>query len=406
MLPPRGVWVWLVVLPAALGAATPVPPVSGEVSGELVPRLLPGAPNVAWKLALRPGNAAGGRAADLALDGPGVRAAGTAQLAANGEGTWRIERGELDAAVWFGALAGRFFPALRSTAAEGAIALSGEGAWRAGGWSGRLALALRDGLVRGAGQGWTLRGVELRGTLGALPSLATDGAVTLTFAEATVANITARNGRIELAVDAEEKVTVRRATCEVLEGSIDVMPFSFPLSAPVARTDVRVDRIELAQLAPLLPPVLSTASGKISGRVALAWDAAAGVQPGNGRLQVDPGSTVAIRLAPQPGFFTGRIPRTIAVLPGPFAKLINLPNPAYEPLRAIEMGETVLEVSALDIGLSPEGDADGRTARLVFTARPEKRDDVEFVKFEVNVKGPLADVLRLGIEHGISVHTR
>jgi hypothetical protein len=70
------------------------------------------------------------------------------------------------------------------------------------------------------------------------------------------------------------------------------------------------------------------------------------------------------------------------------------------------MGETTLQIESLDIGLRPEGDPNGRTARVVLTAKPEKRKEVESVRFEINVKGPLTDVLRFGIEHNLSLSAR
>lgn len=409
MVPPRGARVWLVSMAAAAtmaAAETPLPPLAGEVSGEFAPLLLAGAPTVKWTLALRAGTAAGERIADLGIEGAGVKGTGALRLMAATRGMWRLDAGEVELRTWLPLLAQKFLPLLTGALADGHVAIRGEGTLDDGRVGGRVAVELRNGSLRHAARGWALSGVMLKGGLGQLPELTSEGAWTLTFEEGNFAGLAARNGVVEFAIDAQEVVHVRRATCEMLEGRVEVAAFSFSLAKPVVKTDVRVNQIELAQLATLLPPVLSAASGKISGRVGLAWDAETGVHPGSGRLQIDPGSTVTFRLAPQPGFLTSKLPATISPLPGPLAKLMTIPNPAYAPLRAIEMGETRLEVSALDIGLSPDGDAEGRSARLVFTARPEKGDEVEFVKFEVNVKGPLADVLRLGFEHGVSIRAR
>lgn len=396
---------WAAVAMAA-AAETPLPPLAGEVTGEFAPLLLAGAPPVKWKMALRAGTAAGERIADFSIEGTGVEGAGVVRLSAPARGTWRLDAGEVELRTWLPLLAQKFLPILAGALADGHVAIRGEGELGDGRVSGHVTVELRNGSLRHAARGWALSGVMLKGELGHLPTLTSAGAWTLTFEEGHFAGLAARKGVVEFSIDAEEVVHVVRATCEMLDGRVEMAAFSFPLTKPAVKTEVRVNQIELAQLATLLPPVLAAASGKISGRVGLAWDAEKGVEPGSGRLQIDPGSLVTFRLAPQPGFLTSKLPATISPLPGPLAKLMTLPNPAFAPLRAIEMGETRLEVSALDIGLSPDGDAEGRSARLVFTARPEKGDDVEFVKFEVNVKGPLADVLRLGFEHGVSIRTR
>lgn len=408
MLQPR-ILVWLIgCLTGALASAAepPLPPLAGEIAGDLVPSALPGGPTLRWKIALRAGASGTERIGDLSIEGKGARASGLVRLVAPTTGVWRLDAGELELRTWFAPLAAKFVATLVGATADGHLAVRGEGRLEEGKLTGRLALDLRGGALHSSAESWSVSGLRLQGALGQLPALASDGRFTLAFDEARFAGLLARNGTVEFAVDSSDVVHVSRAACEMLDGRVEVAPFSFPLAKPAVKTDVRVQQIELAQLASLLPPVLSAASGKISGRIALAWNAESGVQPGSGRLQIDPGSTVTIRLAPQPGFFTSAVPPTISVLPGPLAKLVKVTNPAYEPLRAMEMGESRLEVSALEVGLSPDGDAQGRTARLVFTARPENREDVEFVKFEVNVKGPLADVLRLGFEHGVSVRTR
>lgn len=393
------------------GATAPaLPPLSGELGGDLTPLLIPGLPALHWKVSLREGTVPGERRAELTTEGPGLRARAEVHLTALGEGRWRLLEGQLDAARWFALLAPKFFPALTGAVVTGELAVTGEGTLHEGKFPGRVQIELQDGAIHDAANSWTVAGISWRGTLRQIPTLATDGPFKLTFREATIAGIALHDGAIELSIDANENIHVARATAAMLDGHVEVAPFDFPLAKPEMKSDVHFTAIEIKRLAAFLPPVLADATGKVSGRMAVGWSAAAGLSPGTGRLQIDPGAAASLRLAPKPGFLTSRVPQRLALLPkslGPLARMFSPINPAYETLRAIEMGEMRLEVDSLDVGLRPDGDPSGRTARVVLTARPAaKATAVESVRFEVNVSGPLADLLRLGLEGKIQVHAR
>lgn len=393
-------------LPAA---GIEVPPITGELSGEFRPLILPDAPALTWKLALRPGAAAKERAGDFSIEGPGLKLKGEAHLTTARDGTWRLTEGSLDLGTWFTWIAAKYIPSLVSAEVRGTLALTGEGALRDGQLTGRVTFALHDGSLQDVLQGWSIEGMELSGTLGPLPALVSEGPVTLAFREATVKGVTARNALLELRLGAEETVQVTQATAGMFQGTVSVSPFSFPLLKPAFAGSVQFTSIEIAELKDLLPPVLDRASGKVSGRMGLSFNPEDGLVPGTGRLQIDPGGAAALRLAPQPGFLTSHMPERLTLLPdwlGPLqkSKLFSPVNPAYETLRAIEMGEVDLEVNALDVGMQPEGDPEGRTASVVITARPlAKESVVESVRFQINVKGPLADVLRMGLEGKVQV---
>jgi hypothetical protein len=377
-----------------------LPPVTGQLEGDFTALKLPGSPKLHWKATVTAADA-GARAVDFTVDGPGTHARAQLRVDANGDGTWRVHEAQVDVAAWFAAVAPQLSPGLAGMAAAGTISVTGTGELRAWTVDGRVDVELRDGEIHDAARTWSIAGVNARGAV-AVPSLETDGLVRIAIGEVTAGNLAARDGGVELSIDANQRVHVTRAVAVALNGDVEAAPFDFPLAKPEVRTEWRVDDVEIAQLARLLPPVLSSATGRVSGRVAMAWDARQGFVPGTGRLQVDPGGLAELRLAPQPGFLTSRVPRKISIIPG----LVTIDNPAYEPLRSLEMGETTLQIESLDIGLRPEGDPNGRTARVVLTAKPEKRKEVESVRFEVNVKGPLTDVLRFGIEHNVSLNAR
>ncbi len=386
-------------------AADTLPPLTGELSGGIALLKLPGAPTLDWKLVLREGGESVERIADLVLSAPGVSLQGEARLQALDRGTWRLAESRVDVGPWFAIITRSLDLDAADWSAEGALRVTGAGEIRPDAIAGRLQFELHDGTLRNSTHGWSVEGIAMRGALGLPPGIASDGPMLVRFREAAGFGLTARDGEIEFSLDRDGRVHVARAASQLMEGRVALAPFEFRLGQP-ASTEVRFDGVQLGQLAGVLPPVLASAEGRVTGAMTLSWSAADGVRPGAGRLQIDPGQSASLRLAPAPGFLTSRVPRKLTLLPawlGPLARAFSPENPAYETLRAIEMGKMRLEVQSLEIGLRPEGDAAGRTARVVVQARPARGDVVDSVRFEVNVSGPLVDVLRLGLEGKVNV---
>jgi len=158
--------------------------------------------------------------------------------------------------------------------------------------------------------------------------------------------------------------------------------------------------VALSELAKLVPTTLAGAQGRVDGRVAMRWTPAAGLALGKGELHVSSDASASLRLAPEPGFLTGRVPRRIALLPawlGPVARWFSPENPAYETLSKIEQGELPLAVEALEIELYPDGPDAPRTAHVMLAASPPEGSAVKRVRFNINVAGPLDQVIRLGL---------
>lgn len=394
---------------AAWAGAAPLPPITGNLSGEMKALLIPGAPVMQWTLALRLGATTEERLADFTLEAKGFRGRGEIRLTTAGDGAWRLIEGQVDLALWAPLVVEKYFPEMVGVLLEGTVSVTGEGQLRNGTPTGRVTFDLKDGAWRDPLNGRTVEGISVTGTLVQQQEQVSDGPIRLAFREASMLEATARNGVMEFSLDPGGTVRVSKATAAMFDGSVAVSPFAFPLAKPAFAGEVLFAGIEIARLRDLLPPVLSDATGKVSGRMAVSYTLEGGLVPGSGRLQIDTGSAATLRLSPQPGFFTSRVPERISLLPakwGAISKLFSPINPAYETLRAIEMGETTLEVNALDVGLRPEGDVAGRTARVVLTARPKAKDTaVESVRFEINVRGPLADVIRMGLEGKVQVRT-
>lgn len=408
---------WIVLIAAgSLCAATvdPLPPISGELSGQFAALKLAGAPPLKWKLSLAPGENAGSRLAGLEIDGTGTTLRGQARFDGWNSAHWRVDEGRIELASWFPVIAPKLGAAVANLTLQGLATFTGEGTLRGSDLRGRMEFSIRDGTIRDVAAGWVVEGMSLRGRLAQIPELASDGRVTLTFREASGYGVTAGNARIEFSIDAHRRINVQQAVMNLMGGRAEFAPFVFDPEKPEVRTNVEFDHVELGRFAKLLPSVLADAEGPVSGRVQISWSAATGLQSASGTLYAQKEAAPTIRLAPSPGFLTSRLPENVReridLLPkwlGPIRNLFRPVNPAYTTLHAIEMGEAPLELTTVAVNVNTAGDAAGRTARVVVLAKPAARDSaVESVRFEINVTGPLADLVKIGMEGRLKVRAR
>lgn len=406
----------LLVSATAAGAKAmdgPLPAVDGELAGNLFAKVLPGAPALRWTIAVR-AEASGKRALVATAEGPGSRLRLRAELGdVTGGGTWTIEEGAIDVAPWWPALAPMLGDAAKDAVATGAIELGGGGELRRGVPAGVVTFALRDGRLHHPEKGWTLEGIALQGRFlvevehGTVRS---DGPFELTLKTITTTQFGARNLLVRALLEDLNSLTVREARIEIAGGDVTVDPCTVPLAPLALDLTLRMTNVGLQDVAALVPASLTESRGRINGTVRVKWSEAAGVQIGDGLLELGTTEPAMMRLAPTPGFLTDRVPQRFELLPawlGPVARWFRPENPAYADMRDIELGRMELRVESLSIHLTPEGDAEGRTARVRLKARPARPNgSVDEVSFEVNVAGPLAQVLRMGINRSFSVGVR
>lgn len=406
---------WSVIaLTAGLFAAPPaLPPITGELTGVLEALRIPAAPGLRWWVELKAGAAPGDRRAELHLEAAGLALMADVELRSFHSGAWTLRQTRIEAGKWFAAVASQLGPALAGLKVDGVITLSGQGEFDGARVSGRLGFEWIEGSVRNDADGWAVEGIRARGAWKDLPGVVSDGPVEFTFRSAAAAGVEMGKGEIVALVDSAKRVRVTRARFEALDGQVEFSPFEVNPVQPDLKTEVRFAGVELSRLTAFLPSVLANASGAVTGRMDVTWSQAAGLRSANATFRPDAGPA-SVRLTPAPGFLTSRLPERVReridLLPawlGPLRGLFSPVNPAYETLRAIEMGQMRLEVSTLEVTIDPSGDPQGRTARVVVQAQPAaERSVVESVRFEINVKGPLADLLRLGLEGRLKVSTR
>lgn len=363
-----------------------LPPIEGELAGKFLSPGLPSAPPVDWKLTVRLGDK-GRRHAELAADATGARVDVRADVdAATGDGTWRIEVGELDAAVWFPAVAAKLGDVLAAGELSGKISVTGEGTLRAGAPSGAVVLTLSGERLALPTQKLEFTGLALRVSLPQLPSLALKGE--LTFAAGRAAGLALSEGRVVFDCEETGRLRVNEARVRGLGGSVSIAPFAIQMSEPTIALTATLAGIDLAQIVTYLPSALSEARGRVDGEQTVNWSKAAGLSFGAGWMRLADGAPATVRLAPAPGLITAQL---------------KVGNPAFPALQRVELGQTPLHVRLLSAEFQPAGDALGRTASVHLEAEPVDSQLIAPLLMEVNVSGPLDQLIKIGLDDRMRV---
>lgn len=381
--------------------ATTLPPVAGELAGEIKLRALAGAPPLAWRVEIQP-VAEGRLHAVVTGTAPGLSLRAEATQPVDGSaGEWRIIDATVDLALWqksAAAAAEVTLPADLSVV--GLVRLSGSGSLENLTPAGLITAELSGGRAGSATQGWEVAEVDLNGTLALRDREVALQTARLRIAVATVSGVVARNLAGEAAGLPDGSVELRSVSAEVFGGRVALAPFHIDLRAPSVHTAAELTSVAMSEIAALVPEALAEARGRLSGRLELNWSVAKGFEPGRGQLNILPDEPAALRLAATPGFLTQHLPERFQWLPDMFGRMAQWlapKNPAYDDLRHIELGEQSLVVEQLRVELYPDGVTGPRSALVEVAARPPAGSAVENLRFTVNVAGPLQQVLALGL---------
>lgn len=382
---------WFVALAAVvtLHAALPapadwiLPPLDGELEGELNPLLLGGAPKVKWKLTLRAAKPRE-RTVEFSLEGHGLLVRGEARVDPVGEGAWHIAEARIDLGVWSGWVMPRVSPTMASVSMGGMLTAAGEGTWQDGVLGGRVKLEWRDGRIDDPAHKVVLEGISVDIEIADIAKRRTEPAQVFTWRAGRYGGIPIGVGRIEGQLDGTQ-LRITKAAIDMFGGELSVGSLVVSTERGEFSVDARMSGVAVDQILFLLPPILSEARGRLDGQVALRRDAR-GIQIGNGRLALREGETADLRLAVKPGWLTTSLPPDIVkYFPG---------------FRKIETGEIPIRARVLEITLTPLGDAQGRTAWVHVAGGPADPELTAPVDMNVNVRGPLDTLVNLGADLG------
>ncbi|MBE7538901.1 MAG: YdbH domain-containing protein [Opitutaceae bacterium] len=326
-------------------------------------------------------------------------------------GSWTLNASSISVEQWIAPLSG--YLGLRDSLGDFRIAgnLQGEasGTISRGSICGRLHCRLSDASLSSDTRGLRVEGLNVSLDLEGPAPLLSQGTPTLSFREARFNQVIARNGHIAFSLSKSGALYIAGARLDLFGGAVEIRDETIPLQSVLSREvslGIHLSNLSLAEISAMLPDVIAEAHGRLSGQIRVAWSAKNGFKFGNGRFQIDRAESVEIRFNPQPGFLTSHTPERLTILPawtGVLQRWFSPKNPAYESLRQIEMGLMSLHVETLSVELHPAGDAQGRTATVRISARPAVSSAVDRIDFEVNVSGPLDEVIRLGMDKKVSI---
>lgn len=356
-----------------------LPPVVGEMAADVQLASVPGAPALQARVtAAVP--APGRRRAELSLSGEGTAITVELDLDAAGYGTWRVEGARLDLAAWSVAAARQLGAEFAGATVGGVLEFYGDGTLHAGGWTGRGVFRLRDGRIDHAADGVVVEGLGLDLVVDDLAARRSAPAQSLTWRGGRYDPVPFGRGHVEFAL-AGDRVDVGEASIEVFGGEIVLGSFAFSTLSRDFAVVARLVGLELAQVLPLLPPVLATAEGQVDGLVTLSRTPA-GLAIGTGRLALRSGRTAEVRLSPTPGLISGTLP----------PKVLEY----YPGLGGIEAGRIPIRAEIFELAFTPGGDAQGRTASVRLAGGPFDPALRAPIDLTVNVSGPLESLLKFG----------
>lgn len=320
--------------------------------------------------------------------------------------SWAIEKGSISLAAWTSAIAQHLSQEWSHLVAHGQLTLTGGGTWEDNGPRGRIHVSMTGGDFSDPLAGWALAGIAITGNFDLQPdfTLRSPDHAELSVQTITTSRFGARSLRIRGLLTEAEVFQIDTIFLEIAGGFLENREsFRVNLTPFSLRAPLRISRIGVQDVAALVPSGLSDARGRLHGEIILGYDTARGIEIGMGKLLLDEFEPTIVRLSPSPGLFTASIPARFQFLPGKIGDALSLRNRGYDALQAIELGHTELRVDSMNITLTPDGDGEGRSARVQLEATPlDKEGAVQKVSFTINVAGPLSALLNIGLTQDFS----
>jgi hypothetical protein len=334
---------------------------------------------------------------------PGLELTADLRPRADGSWAWELRRGEVDLGELWPVLRPALGEAAAGWSASGRVDLAGAGDWSAAdGPRGEIRLALREGWARSDELEVELQGVELEAATRDLAAGTAPATQRLRIAKVEAAG--AEIGAVELrfGVGPGGVLEVSGGEADFLAGKVKLRPFRMPLLEPSITAAAEVESLSLDEAARLVPWLLQTAQGWLRGRVELSWDPTKGLRVRDGGLVIAKDDGAVVRLTPSPGLLTGEMEPKFRLLPWRWARGIAIHNPAYAPLKDIEMGREGIRIDRFEVVFWPDGVGSGRTASIHIEGKPTSGKLVEEVKIDLHFHGPWSEFIAFGLNNEIS----
>ncbi len=246
-------------------------------------------------------------------------------------------------------------------------------------------VSLRDGRMRGSKRDITAEGIEADFTFTNLSQFKSEPG-TLTVRQLTIGGFVLENLDAALAIVSTDCLDVSRVSVELLGGKLSAEPFKlYPTQREIEATVV-ADGLDVEKIMAMSKDVPADATGRVDGRVPLRLDEN-GVRFGTGWLQLKPGVHAEVQLKAAGLLTSGVSPK----------------SPSYVVLKKVESGLLRLRVGEMRLDIRPPDAPAGRTAQLHLTGEPMDPEVKAPVTLDLNVNGPIEQLLNFGMKNQISV---
>lgn len=246
------------------------------------------------------------------------------------------------------------------------------------------AVHLREGRVRYDAKDITAAGIEAD-----LEFIDFDRMLTkpgsVRIAEINAAGFQLRDVRAEVALAGSEKVIVSSLSLLTLGGKASLEPFNYFPNLREIEAVVLVDGFSVEEIMALTKDLPAKASGRVNGRFPIRFDDS-GIRLGTGWLELKSGVYAELQLHAD-GLLTGGMSEK---------------SSSYAVLKRVESGLLKLKISELRLDIRPPNAPAGRSAQLRISGSPVDTSVKAPVTLDLNVNGPLEQLLNLGLDSRIS----
>lgn len=211
---------------------------------------------------------------------------------------------------------------------------------------------------------------------------------TLRIREMRAGKIVANDLEAELALLNAEEMAIHRLTLKILGGSMAAEPFKLKLGQRELEAVVLADNLDVEKIMALSADVPAKGSGRVDGRLPIRLDEH-GLRLGTGWLQLRKGVYAEVQLNAEGLITSGMSPKSTS----------------YAVMKRVESGLLRLKLGALRLDVRPPDAQRGQSARLHLEGEPVDPSVKAPVILDVNVNGPLEQLLNFGLKDNISFGT-
>lgn len=371
---------------AAAGGAVAVPVDRVSIDGQLVVKTATQNQPLTFTFFAEPAGSGQRWQGRVEASGSGVtlKATGSYGLA---DGKWEMksEAVALDLQPWSGViqqlavvpmgpwdLSGRVTAELTGGNQSGATSLAGRVQLQ------DVAAKNSDGNIEATGVSADLEFTDFRQLISAKP-----GAVRVTalrFGKLAVQDLSAT-----VSLAAGGKVAVHRTALKLLGGSVTAEPFVLTLGKNELEAVILADDLDVAQILALTKDLPAKAQGRVAGRLPI-FLSEHGLRLGTGWLELKKGVYAELQLKAE-GLITGGM---------------SPKDSSYVIMKRVENGLLQLRLNELRLDVRPTDAPRGRTARVHFEGEPTDPNVKVPVVLDVNVNGPLEQLLNFSMKDNLS----